>query len=130
MYDPLRHKEVADTPEERVRQWFIGELINIFHVPAHMMMSETGFLFGSKPFRADILIYNRSGEPMAVVECKRPDVKIDASVVEQAMRYEAALNLKIIFLTNGNFTYLYIRKGDKFVPCTEPLDFEKMLCLP
>ena len=67
---------------------------------------------------------------MAVVECKRPDVKIDASVVEQAMRYEAALNLKIIFLTNGNFTYLYIRKGDKFVPCTEPLDFEKMLCLP
>ena len=26
MWDPLRRKEVAETPEERVRQWFIGVL--------------------------------------------------------------------------------------------------------
>ena len=40
IWDPLRKKEVALTPEERVRQWCIGVLNNSFGVPLHMMMSE------------------------------------------------------------------------------------------
>jgi len=127
LFDPLRHKQVAHTPEEAVRQWFICELLNTFAVPAGLMMSETGFEFGQKKYRADILIYDRALKPLAVVECKRPSVKIDASVVGQAMRYNAALDLEFLFLTNGSTTFLYGRKDGKFEPLPQIITYEQML---
>ena len=128
IWDPLRRKEVAATPEERVRQWFIIQLRDAFGVPEHMMNSEVGFKFGAKPWRADIVVYDRAGKPLAVVECKRPDVALDAYVVEQAMRYNSVLGVRYLFLTNGKMTYLYALNGDTFVPLDRIPTFEEMLC--
>lgn len=128
LYDPLRRIEVASTPEERVRQWFIALLMDSFRVPAHMMMSETGFRFGGKRYRADILVYGRDASPLAVVECKRPEVKIGPAVLEQAMRYDIVLSVKWIIVTNGNATYVYCRDGARFVPCDHVPDYEEMIC--
>ena len=128
IWDPLRRKEVAATPEERVRQWFIIQLRDTFGVPEHMMNSEVGFKFGAKSWRADILVYDRAGQPLAVVECKRPDVALDAHVIEQAMRYNSVLGVRFLFVTNGKMTYLYGLKGDTFVPLDRIPSFEEMLC--
>ena len=128
IWDPLRRKEVAATPEERVRQWFIIQLRDAFGVPEHMMNSEVGFKFGAKSWRADILVYDRAGQPLAVVECKRPDVALDAHVIEQAMRYNSVLGVRYLFVTNGKMTYLYGLKGDTFVPLDRIPSFEEMLC--
>ena len=128
LWDPLRRKEVAATPEERVRQWFIVQLRDVFKVPMHMMMSECALMFGGKRYRADILVYDRKGAPLAVVECKRPSVKLDAQVVEQAMRYNAVLGVRYIILTNGNLTYLYRLEAGRFVPCGSVPEYEEMLC--
>ena len=128
IWDPLRRKEVTATPEERVRQLFIVQLRDAFGVPEHMMMSEVGFKCGAKPWRADILIYDRAGAPLAVVECKRPDVAIDARVVEQAMRYNSVLSVRYLFLTNGKKTYLYRLEGECFVPMDRIPSYEEMLC--
>ena len=128
VWDPLRRKQVAATPEERVRQWFIVQLRDAFGVPEHMMNSEVGFKFGAKSWRADILVYDRAGQPLAVVECKRPDVALDAHVIEQAMRYNSVLGVRFLFVTNGKMTYLYGLKGDTFVPLDRIPSFEEMLC--
>ena len=128
IWDPLRRKEVAATPEERVRQWFIIQLRDAFGVPEHMMNSEVSFKFGAKSWRADILVYDRAGQPLAVVECKRPDVALDAHVIEQAMRYNSVLGVRYLFVTNGKMTYLYGLKGDTFVPLDRIPSFEEMLC--
>ena len=128
LWDPLRRKEVAATPEERVRQWFIVQLRDVFKVPMHMMMSECALMFGGKRYRADILVYDRKGAPLAVVECKRPSVNLDAQVVEQAMRYNAVLGVRYIILTNGNLTYLYRLEAGRFVPCGSAPEYEEMLC--
>ena len=128
LWDPLRRKEVAATPEERVRQWFILQLRDVFKVPMHMMMSECALMFGGKRYRADILVYDRKGAPLAVVECKRPSVNLDAQVVEQAMRYNAVLGVRYIILTNGNLTYLYRLEAGRFVPCGSVPEYEEMLC--
>ena len=128
IWDPLRKKEVAATPEDRVRQWFIVQLRDAFGVPEHMMNSEVGFKFGAKSWRADILVYDRAGQPLAVVECKRPDVALDAHVIEQAMRYNSVLGVRFLFVTNGKMTYLYGLKGDTFVPLDRIPSFEEMLC--
>ena len=86
IWDPLRKREVALTPEEKVRQWCIGVLSNDLAVPMHMMMSEAGFKLGGKQFRADVLVYDRQARPLAVVECKRPEVELTREVLDQAIR--------------------------------------------
>lgn len=107
IWDPLRKKEVVLTPEERVRQWFIGVLSTSLEVPLHMMMSESGFKLGDKQFRADIIVYDRTTSPLMVVECKRPEVELTAEVVDQTIRYNMVLNVKYIAITNGTKTFLF-----------------------
>lgn len=128
IWDPLRRKNVTATPEERVRQWFILQLRQSFDVPVTMMNSEVGFLFGGKRYRADIIIYDRSGAPVAVVECKRPDVSITEEVATQAMQYNSVLKVKYLILTNGKMTYIYTLKDGVFALCDHIPLYEEMIC--
>ena len=124
VWDPLRKKMVALTPEEKVRQWFIGVLRDSLHVPVHMMMSEVPIKFGDKPFRADIMVYGRDTAPLMLVECKREDVAIDARVLEQALKYDLVLGVKYVAITNGQRTF-----GFRAVPGGEP-PFEQITAFP
>ena len=129
IWDPLRKKSVALTPEERVRQWFIGFLNTELNIPLHLMMSEASFSFGEKRFRADILIYDRNATPLAVVECKRPEVKIDREVAQQVIRYNMSLNIKYIFITNGKNSFVFARSADSsvFTPLTSAPSYDEMV---
>ena len=111
-----------------MRQWFIGVLGSVAAVPAHMMMSEASLKLGAKNWRADILVYDRNASPLAVVECKRPDVALDAKVAAQAVRYNKVLNVSWIILTNGSSTLVWKRVGDNFVTYSELPNYEQMLC--
>ena len=127
VWDPLRKKEVALTPEERVRQWCIGVLKEQMKVPEHMMMSEAGFKLGEKQFRADILVYDRQARPLVVVECKRPEVEMTQEVLDQAIRYNMVLDVKYMIITNGTKTFI-CQKGEggyRFI--SEVPDYEQML---
>ena len=127
IWDPLRKKEVALTPEEKVRQWFIGVLRDSMKVPEHMMMSEAGFKLGDKQFRADILVYDRQARPLLVVECKRPEVVIDQEVLDQAVRYNMVLNVRYMIITNGTKTFI-CQKGESWYRfISEVPDYEQML---
>lgn len=127
LYDPLRKKNVAATAEERVRQWFIRQLLDTAKVPAQLMMSEAGFKFGSKQYRADIIVFGRDGQPLAIVECKRPEVAVTSAVAEQAMRYNAVLSVKYIYLTNGNSTHVFRREDGMFHHMDHFPSFEEMI---
>lgn len=128
VWDPLRRKEVSLTPEERVRQWFIAEvLVKALKVPLHLMASEVEFSYGSKKYRADILVFDRNANPLAVVECKRPDVPVDREVLEQALRYNDSLGVKYIMLTNGNTNIVCKRGDDGFHREDKFPDYETML---
>lgn len=126
MWDPLRRKEVAETPEERVRQWFIGVLA-ASGCPMGLMGSEVSLSYAGKRLRADIVVYDRSGGPLAIVECKRPEVEITADVATQALLYNGAVPVRYIILTNGNNTYIYRRSGDGFEPMGHLPSYEEML---
>ena len=133
IYDPLRKKEVPLTPEERVRQWFIELLRDSAGVPLHQMMSEVALQYGSgKNWRADIVIFGRGAVPMGIVECKRPDVELTKEVLEQALRYNAVLNVPYLFLTNGHLTYICRRSGSGYEFLDKAPVYEEMLkeCQP
>ena len=112
IWDPLRKKEVALTPEERVRQWCIGVLAGRLGVPMHMMMSEAPFRLGGKQYRADIIVYDRKVHPLVVVECKRPGVELDGAVLDQAVRYNMVLDVLYMIITNGRKTCICRRVVD------------------
>ena len=114
IWDPLRKKDVARTPEEVVRQWFINMLHSNLHVPLHMMMSEAGLKLGDKQFRADILVYDRKAHPLAIVECKRPEVELTQEVLDQAIRYNMVLDVKYIIITNGVKTYICGKQDGRY----------------
>ena len=128
IWDPLRKKEVALTPEERVRQWFIGILSKDMQVPLHMMMSETGFKLGEKQFRADVLVYDRALKPLMVVECKRPEVELSREVLDQAIRYNMVLNVRYIVITNGNRTYICRKDGSGYGFINHVPKYDEMIC--
>lgn len=132
IWDPLRKKHVAMTPEEKVRQWFIGRLAEDIKVPLHMMMSEAGFKLGDKLFRADILVYDRQARPVVVVECKRPEVELTKEVLEQAVRYNMVLNVRYIIITNGLRTFICRRdeKGGniQYAPAASLPVYSEMIC--
>ena len=129
IWDSLRKKNVSLTPEERVRQWFISYLNMELKVPLHLMMSEVAFSFGDKRYRADIIIYDRKAAPLAVVECKRPEVRIDREVAQQVIRYNMSLNIRYIFITNGKTSFVFARSADSsvFTPLTAARSYDEMV---
>ena len=128
IWDPLRKKEVALTPEEHVRQWFISVLSKQLNVPLHMMMSEAGFKLGDKQFRADILVYDRSVQPLMVVECKRPEVELTPEVLDQAIRYNMVLNVRYMVITNGKNTYICGKTENGYGFLDHFPKYEEMIC--
>lgn len=130
VWDPLRRKEVPLTPEERVRQWFISFLRSEAGVPVHMMMSEVALLSGGKRYRADIVVYDRTGSPLMVVECKKPEVPLDEKVTDQALRYDRSLGVRYIAVTNGHATLLFEKTEAGFSPLLKLPSWEEMLCRP
>ncbi len=127
LWDPLRKKSVRNTPEEAVRQWFISVLHEGMKVPEHMMGSEVSFRHGAKDYRADILVYDRAARPLMLVECKRPEVTLDQTVVDQALRYCNELEVKYIAVTNGLKTFLFQRTGEGWEFMQTAPSWEEML---
>lgn len=138
IFDPLRRRWVAHTPEEDVRQWMISVLQKDWEIPAGVMGSEVAMKYGPahagldgtvrrKTFRADILVYDRAGEPLLLVECKRPEVDLDRYVLEQAQRYDAVLGVRYILVTNGPKTLFLGRSGDRFRFLSRKMTYEQLL---
>jgi hypothetical protein len=105
IYDPVRRKWVAFTPEEHVRQYIIHYLTHTLHYPIGMIAVEKAVETGSTRKRFDIVVYNRSHMPWMLIECKRPDVAIDKDVLWQLLNYHNHLQCHYWLLTNGHTTY-------------------------
>lgn len=114
VFDPLRQKEVALTPEEGVRQAVIAWLRDTVGIPEIRMQSEWSFKYNGLTYRADIVAFDRNLNPEILVECKAPDVTIDAKVIEQVIRYIRVLKVKNIVVTNGAATYFFVYDGTSY----------------
>ena len=99
--DPVRKKYVKLTPEEWVRQNFVQYLVNEGKYPVGLLGIEVMFRFNKLRRRVDILVHNRSGEPVLIVECKSPEVKIDDKVFDQIVCYNMGFKVPYIVVTNG-----------------------------
>lgn len=101
IFDDIRRKFVALTPEEWVRQHFIHYLISDRGYPGALIAVEVMFRMNKLVRRADILVYDRQGRPLLLVECKAPEVKLTAAVFDQIVSYNIKFRLRYIVVTNG-----------------------------
>lgn len=100
LFDAIRKKHVAATPEEKVRQGVIHYLIREKKFPRALLSVEASLKLNTLQKRCDILAY-KNNQPVMVVECKAPSVKIDQSVIDQVARYNLALKVPYLLVTNG-----------------------------
>ena len=105
MFDPVRKKEVAHTPEEEVRQALVAHLHHVCGAPYYLMCCEYELTAGRKKYRADLVLFDKKGQPLLLAECKAPSVPIDRSVFEQIMQYNQLLKVPYLLLTNGTDSY-------------------------
>ena len=113
IFDEIRKKWIALTPEEWVRQHFIKYLVLHKGYPESLIGVEVSFKVNSLTRRADILIYNRLGNPVLIIECKAPEVKIDNKVFDQIVAYNFRFNLGYIVVTNGINHFACKVQGDE-----------------
>ena len=51
--------------------------------------------------RFDLLVYTRNGQPLLIAEFKAPEVKITQETFDQVVRYNMALKVEKIIVSNG-----------------------------
>lgn len=106
VYDPVRKRHVAATPEEGVRQAVLRYLLDVLRVPANLIGVEFSLasLEPGNLRRVDIVVW-RPGEgqltPWLLVECKEPRVRIDDDVAFQAADYLIRVPCRYVMLSNG-----------------------------
>lgn len=99
VFDPVRRRWVALTPEEWVRQNTILRLCRSGY-PIEVMQVEGAITVNGMTRRCDIVVYD-DGRPWMIVECKKGEIPLTQKVCDQACRYNTVLRVPYLLLTNG-----------------------------
>jgi hypothetical protein len=101
IFDPIRRKYVRLTEEEWVRQHFTQYLIREGNYPPGLMRIEGWIKLYSVKKRIDIMVYDRRGQPVLMVECKKDEIPLDDVVMEQITTYNLQFKVPYLVVTNG-----------------------------
>ena len=101
IFDVLRRKYVALTPEEWVRQHFVRFLIEHKGYPKALMANEIQLAIGNKKLRCDSVLYDRTLRPRMIIEYKAPTVNITQKVFDQITIYNMLLHVDYLVVSNG-----------------------------
>lgn len=114
IYDSLRLRWVALTPEEWVRQHFVSFLSEHRGFPRALMGNEVALSLNGTARRCDTVVFDRSLHPMCIVEYKAPDVKITQKVFDQIARYNSVLQARYLIVSNGMSHYCCRYDGNSY----------------
>jgi len=101
IFDTIRNKYVALTPEEWVRQHFVHYLTGHLEYPQGLIANEVVISLNNNKKRCDTVVYNRQLAPMVLIEYKSPDVAITRETFRQITRYNMVLKVPLLMVSNG-----------------------------
>lgn len=101
VFDQLRRKFIALTPEEWVRQHFINYLTTEKGYSYSLIANEIQINLNNQKRRCDSVVYDKDLRPIVIVEYKAPDVNITQDVFDQIVRYNIVLKVKYLIVSNG-----------------------------
>ncbi|MBQ7470807.1 MAG: type I restriction enzyme HsdR N-terminal domain-containing protein [Prevotella sp.] len=101
IFDMLRRRYVALTPEEWVRQHFVHFLVDVKGYPATLLANEVRLQIGGKLLRADSVLYDNRLRPRMIIEYKAPQIVLTQRVFDQIMVYNMLLHVDYLIVSNG-----------------------------
>ncbi len=101
IFDFLRKKYVALTPEEWVRQHFTHYLVAELDYPSGLLANETRIRLGNTVKRCDTVLYGSNLQALMIVEYKAPSIEITQRVFDQIWRYNMVLHVDYLTVSNG-----------------------------
>ena len=101
IFDSLRKKYVALTPEEWVRQHFIHLLTDFKGYPKGLLANEVQLDLNGTKKRCDTVLFNKELNARMIVEYKAPHVEITQAVFDQITRYNMVLKVDYLIVSNG-----------------------------
>lgn len=101
VFCPLRQRYVALTPEEWVRQHFVGYLTGVLGYPAALLANEVTLRVGGKRLRADTVLYDAAMRPRMIIEYKAPTVAVTQRAFDQILAYNTLLHAPYLAVSNG-----------------------------
>ena len=101
IFDFLRRKYVALTPEEWVRQHFTHYLVAHKGYPKGLLVNETQLKIGDKSLRCDTVLYNKVMQPRMIIEYKAPTIQIQQKTFDQIAAYNLLLQVDYLVVSNG-----------------------------
>lgn len=121
VFDEVRRSFVVLTPEEWVRRHIVALLVNHCRAPLQSITEEYPVKVNSLPQRADIVVMGSNARPLALVECKAPEVNFAdrrtlGEVFEQATRYNAVVGARYVILSNGLKHFCYELTAEGYTP--------------
>ncbi|HEY8896707.1 MAG TPA: type I restriction enzyme HsdR N-terminal domain-containing protein [Niastella sp.] len=113
IFDENRRQWLRLTPEEWVRQNFMQYLLQVKQYPASLTAIEKEIRLGELKKRFDILVFDANHQPWLMVECKGMEVALNDTVLQQVLRYNIAVPVPYLVITNGSGCVAYIRKNNQ-----------------
>ena len=101
IFDALRKKYVALTPEEWVRQHFIHFLTHFKGYPKGLLANEIQLHLNGTKKRCDTVLYNKDLSARMIIEYKAPHIEITQAVFDQITRYNMVLKVDYLIVSNG-----------------------------
>ena len=116
----IRKKYLVLQPEEMVRQLVLIYLEREKGYNRNHMQVEKGLKLNGLYKRPDIVLFDQQVAPQLIVECKAPNIPITQEVFDQIARYNLALKVKYLLVTNGIDTFCcrmnYAESSYQFLP--------------
>ena len=119
LYDITREKNVAQTPEELVRQSLVNWLIEKLNVPEALIKTEFALsqLNPNEKGRLDVIVANPNStdlrEPWLLAECKAGKTDLQ-SLETQVNKYLKIVQPLHIVLATGNEWHFLSKKGKSY----------------
>lgn len=101
IFDMLRRRYVALTPEEWVRQHFVHYLTDHKGYPKGLLANEVQLDLNGTKKRCDTVLYRRDLTAQLIVEYKAPHIEITQAVFDQITRYNVVLRVDYLIVSNG-----------------------------
>lgn len=105
IFDVLRRKFVALTPEEWVRQHFVHFLMEQKGYPQALLANEVELRLGDKSMRCDTLLYTSAMQPRMIIEYKAPTITLQQKTFDQIAVYNLLLKVDYLVVSNGREHY-------------------------
>jgi predicted type IV restriction endonuclease len=113
VFDTIRQKFVALTPEEWVRQHFVNFLVEHKGYPKELIGNEILIKLNNMPRRCDTVVYDKHLTPVMIVEYKASSVHISEKIFDQIARYNMVLGVKYLVVSNGLSHYCCVIDKEK-----------------